>query len=164
MRESDVRIDSVSFLLVLSACRHAGLVEEGRDIFKSMSERHNIEPGQEHFSCMVDLLGRAGLFDETLQLIEAMPMEPGAGVWGALLGACGMHSNLKLGRLALDHLIKLEPENIGNYVALSGLYAQWGKWDDAGAARSNTNVTGLKKTPGCSWVEGKKQGPHFSIR
>nr|POE70809.1 pentatricopeptide repeat-containing protein [Quercus suber] len=153
MQESHVQVDSVSFINVLSACRHAGLIEEGRKIFESMCEKHHFEPELEHYACMVDLLGRAGLFDETLILIKTMPMKPDAGVWGALLGACKMYSNIKLGEIALQHLVKLEPENATNYVVLSSLFAESGNWGDEGSIRSRMPESGLKKTPGFSWVE-----------
>ncbi|PSS33289.1 Pentatricopeptide repeat-containing protein [Actinidia chinensis var. chinensis] len=153
MQESDVGVDSISFLTVLSACRHAGLIEEGRKIFYLMQKKHNLDPDLEHYACMVDLLGRAGLFDEATDLIRTMPVEPDAGVWGALLGACRMHSNVKLGELALDHLVKLEPRNPAHHVVLSSIYSQSGRWSDAKHMRLKVSEAGLKKTPGCSWVD-----------
>ncbi|KAK9283421.1 hypothetical protein L1049_011663 [Liquidambar formosana] len=164
MQESHVQVDPVSFVSVLSACRHAGLIEEGRRIFYSMKETHHLEPNLEHYACMVDLLGRAGLFDETLGLIKTMPVEPDAAVWGALLGACRMHSNVKLGLVVLDHLVKLEPRNPAHYVVLSSIFAQSGRWGDAGKMRLKIKQTGLKKTPGCSWVEVKRRVHAFRVR
>ncbi|XP_010096625.2 pentatricopeptide repeat-containing protein At2g39620 [Morus notabilis] len=152
MQENHVEVDNFSFVSVLSACRHAGLVEEGKRIFKSIREKHHLEPNLEHYACVVDLLGRAGLFDEALSLISTMPMEPDAGVWGALLGACGMHSNAEFGEVALDHLVKVEPGNLTNYIVLSNIYAQSGRLRDADKTRSKIKDSGLKKTPGCSWV------------
>ncbi|KAK6933214.1 DYW domain [Dillenia turbinata] len=157
MQELHVEVDSVSFVSILSACRHAGLVHEGKKIFYSMAERHHIEPDLEHYACMVDLLGRSGLFDETLDFIKSMPIEPDAGVWGALLGACRLHSNVSLGEVALDHLVKLEPGNATHYVVLSSIYAQSGRWGDAKTTRLKMNDTGLSKIPGCSWVEHKNK-------
>ncbi|CAI9092451.1 OLC1v1027683C1 [Oldenlandia corymbosa var. corymbosa] len=153
MEESEVNLGSVSFTSVLSACRHAGLIEEGRKIFRSMKQRYNIEPSLEHYACMVDLFGRAGLFDEILDLIKEMPMQPDAGVWGALLDACRRHSNIKLGELALKNLTNLELGNMAHYVVLSSLYCQSGRWNDAGNTRSRMNTMGLEKTPGCSWLD-----------
>lgn len=150
MQESSVQLDSVSFISVLSACRHAGLIKEGKKVFQLMHEKHHIEPELEHYACMVDLLGRAGFLDEALNLINTMPMEPDAGVWGALLGACRMHSNAKLGEVALSHLVKLEPTNATNYIALSDIHAHSARWGDAGKTRSKIKCS---KTPGCSWVE-----------
>ncbi|XP_019452105.1 PREDICTED: pentatricopeptide repeat-containing protein At2g39620 [Lupinus angustifolius] len=162
MQETHVHVDSVSFLSVLSACRHAGLIQEGRHIFQSMCEKHHFEPNMEHYACMVDLFGRAGLFDEVSSLISKMPTEPDAQVWGALLGACKTHSNVKLGESALHHLLKHEPRNPTHYVVLSDIYAQCGRWIDAGRARSNINDHGLKKIPGYSWVGAEKQAPCLS--
>ncbi|XAR66312.1 hypothetical protein NMG60_11012499 [Bertholletia excelsa] len=151
MKQSDVKVDSVSFINVLSACRHTGLIEEGRKLFYSMKDEHGLDPGLEHYSCMVDLLGRAGFFNEVLRLIETMPLEPDAGVWGALLGACRMHSNVKVGEFALNHLVKLEPTNPVHYVVLSNMYSQSGRYNDAKYMRLKVHERGLKKTPGCSW-------------
>ncbi|KAJ9540002.1 hypothetical protein OSB04_026508 [Centaurea solstitialis] len=156
MQENLVEIDPVSFVSVLSACRHAGLVEEGKNVFRSMKEKHKIEPKLEHYACMVDLLGRAGLFDETLALIESMPMDPDAGVWGGLLGACQMHCNVKVGELALDNLVKLEPGNQAHYVVLSSIYAESGRWADAKSLRMKMVEMGIKKTPGYSWINEKQ--------
>ncbi|KHN13884.1 Pentatricopeptide repeat-containing protein [Glycine soja] len=162
MQETHVPVDSVSYISVLSACRHAGLIQEGRNIFQSMTEKHNLEPSMEHYACMVDLLGCAGLFDEVLCLIDKMPTEPDAQVWGALLGACKMHSNVKLGEIALHHLLKLEPRNAVHYIVLSDIYAQCGRWIDARRTRSNMTDHGLKKNPGYSWVGAHKQGLSLS--
>ncbi|PON49462.1 DYW domain containing protein [Parasponia andersonii] len=157
MQESNVQVDNVSFISVLSACRHAGLAKEGKKIFQSMIEKHGLEPNLEHYACMVDLLGRAGLFDEAVSLINTMPVEPDAGVWGALLGACRMHSNVELGEVALDHLIKLEPDNLTNYIVLSNIYSQSRRWCDADKINLMIKDSGLKKTPGCTWVEIKNR-------
>ncbi|KAK4279444.1 hypothetical protein QN277_011228 [Acacia crassicarpa] len=162
MKETCVQLDSVSYISVLSACRHAGLVEEGMDIFQTMCEEHHVEPNMEHYACMVDLLGRAGLFDEALSLIGKMPKEPNADVWGALLGACRMHSNVKLGEVVLRKLLSLEPRNPVHFVVLSDIYAECGRWTDARTIRSNISDHGLTKSPGCSWFELHKPGPFLS--
>ena len=156
-------VDNISYISVLSACRHAGLVDEGKKIFQSMLKKHHLEPNLEHYACMVDLLGRAGLFDEALSLISMMPVEPDAGVWGALLGACRMHSNVELGEVALDHLVKLEPGNLTNYLVLSNIYTQSGRWRDADKINLMIKDSGLKKTPGCTWVEIKNQVHAFRV-
>ncbi|MCD7459275.1 hypothetical protein HAX54_040534 [Datura stramonium] len=155
MEKRDIEVDSISFLSVLSACRHAGLVEEGRKIFHCMRDKYHIEPDVEHYACLVDLLGRAGLFNEIMDLVKSMPMEPDGGVWGALLDASRMHSNIEIAEVALKHLVKLEQENPAHYVVLSSLYSQSGRWTDAGQTRVKMNENGLRKTPGYSWVEVK---------
>ncbi|KAK9110202.1 hypothetical protein Sjap_018262 [Stephania japonica] len=155
VRSSEV--DSVTFINVLSACRHGGLVEDGRNIFHSMRSKHQIEPQLEHYACMVDLLGRAGKLEDAWDFIHQMPMQPDAGVWGAFLGACRMHSNSEMGEIALDNLIKLEPQNPAHHIVLSNIYAQTGRWGDVGKLRTKMSNMGLKKVPGCSWVEIKNE-------
>lgn len=163
MQESCVKVDSVSFVSVLSACRHGGLVDDGRKIFDAMRSKYALEPDVEHYACMVDMLGRAGHLDEAWNLIQTMPMKPDAGVWGALLGACRMHSNITLGEIALDQLVRLEPQNPAHYVVLSNIYAQVGRWTDVGRMRMTMSITGLKKTPGCSWVVVKDTVHAFRV-
>ena len=152
MQDNSIMIDGVSFLSVLSACRHSGLIEEGRKIFHSMRDTFHVEPRLEHYACMVDLLGRRGLFTEIMDLINEMPMEPDASIWGALLGACRMHSNIELAEEVLSYLVRLEPGNPAHYVGLSNIYAQFGRWVEAKNARSRLTNAGMKKNPGSSWV------------
>lgn len=152
MQDNTVMVDGVSFLSVLSACRHSGLIEEGRKIFHSMRDNFHVEPKLEHFACMVDLLGRTGLFTEIMDLINEMPMEPDASIWGALLGACRMHSNIELAEEVLSYLVRLEPRNPAHYVGLSNIYAQFGRWVEAKNTRLKLTNAGMKKTPGNSWV------------
>lgn len=103
----------VTFLGVLSACTHAGLVQEGWNLFNTMRSRYQLEPEVDHYACMVDLLGRAGFLDEAVDLIRSMPFEPHSGVWGAILGASKTHQRLDLAKLAAQHITLLEPEKIG---------------------------------------------------
>lgn len=152
MQNRNIETDSVSFVNILSACRHSGLVEEGKSIFSSMQEIHCVTPNSEHFACMVDLLGRAGLFDEAIEFIKKMPMKPDAGIWGALLSASREHCNVRFGEIAMNHLVKLEPENPTNYVVLRSIYAQSARWNDADNTKSQMKKRGLVRTPGFSWV------------
>ncbi|XP_038679341.1 pentatricopeptide repeat-containing protein At2g39620 [Tripterygium wilfordii] len=163
MQENQVGVNPVSFLSVLCACKHAGLIEEGKEVFDSMCRKHHLIPDLEHYACMVDLLGRSGLFDEIMDLIKGMPMEPDAGVWGALLGACRMHSNVHLAEVALSYLVKHEPGNPAHYVVLSSIYAHSGRWDDAWKTKLRLNDMGLKKSPGCSWVEVNNRVHAFRV-
>eukprot|EP01018_Ginkgo_biloba_P003458 Gb_33545 [translate_table: standard] len=153
MQEAGFKPDRITFIAVLSACSHAGLIAEGRQYFDCMSRNYNITPGVEHYACMVDLLGRAGCLYEAQNFIQQMPMEPNVRVWGALLGACKIHGNIKLGELAAKHLFQLEPESVGNYVLLSNIYAAAGRWKDVTKVRTMMKERGLKKMPGCSWIE-----------
>ncbi|XP_022761751.1 pentatricopeptide repeat-containing protein At1g53600, mitochondrial [Durio zibethinus] len=144
--------NQITFLAVLSACNHVGLVNVGWEYFKSMKSLYNIEPGPDHYSCMVDLLGRAGLFDEAVDLIYSMPFKPHAGVWGALLGASRTYLRLDLAKLAAQQLSKLEPNSATPYVVLSYLYSVLGKKKDGDQVRIDKKLKGIKKSPGCSWV------------
>lgn len=145
----------VTLLGVLSACTHAGLVEEGRHHFKSMRDLFKLDPGPDHYACMVDLLGRAGLLDEALNLIKTMPVEPHAGVWGALLGASRAHMRVDLANLAAQTIIQLEPDNATPYVVLSDIYGIAGKRRDEEEMRLSKRLRGVKKSPGCSWITVK---------
>ncbi|KAI4305891.1 hypothetical protein L6164_029223 [Bauhinia variegata] len=152
MKEDGVRYDSVSFIAVLSACSHGGLVEEGRKYFKEMHVL-NVEPTHMHYACMVDLLGRAGLIEEAADLVRGLPIAPDANIWGAFLGACRIHGNVELGRWAAQHLFELKPLHSGYYILLSNMYAEAERWDEANQVRKLMISKGAKKTPACSWVQ-----------
>ncbi|KAL5994746.1 hypothetical protein ACLOJK_024799 [Asimina triloba] len=152
MNEDGVEYDGVSYVAVLSACSHGGLVERGRKYFDQMCAQ-NIKPTQMHYACMVDLLGRAGLMKEAADFIRDMPIDPDANVWGALLGASRVHGNIELARWAAEHLFMLKPEHSGYYISLSNMYAEAGLWEDANDVRELMKSRGVKKNPGCSWVQ-----------
>eukprot|EP01018_Ginkgo_biloba_P034142 Gb_28028 [translate_table: standard] len=153
MQQADVKPDDVTFVCVLSACSHAGLVDEGWRYFDSMIGDYCIKPRVEHYACIVDLLGRAGHLDEAWSFIEKMPLKADAGVWGALLSACVIHCNIELGEQVAVRIIDLDPKNAGRYVQLSNIYAAAGRWDDVAKVRTMMKGKGLKKTPGCSMIE-----------
>ncbi|KAK9994660.1 hypothetical protein SO802_024363 [Lithocarpus litseifolius] len=153
MQNLSLSPDSIAFVSVISACSHAGLLEEGRYYFKLMTEEYRIIPRIEHYACMVDLLGRSGQVDEAYSFIKQMPVEPNERVWGALLSACRVYSNMNIGLLAADHLFQLAPEQSGYYVLLSNIYAKAGRWKDVTTIRSMMKGRGLKKIPGISNVE-----------
>eukprot|EP01018_Ginkgo_biloba_P025610 Gb_06572 [translate_table: standard] len=155
MQWAGTKPDGITFVAVLSACTHVGLVEEGRQLFASMSQDHGIRPEVGHYACMVDLLGRAGCLHEAEDLIGQMPFEPNAVVWGALLAACRFHDNIELGKHVAECLFKLEPEKAAPHVLLSNIYAASGRWDDATEVRKLMKDRGLKKEPGRSWIEVK---------
>ncbi|KAG2684737.1 hypothetical protein I3760_10G088600 [Carya illinoinensis] len=152
MKHSNLKLDQVTFLGLLTACVNSGLIKEGQECFKEM-ENYGFQPTQEHYACMVDLLGRAGKTTEARELVKTMPFKPDARVWGPLLSACKMHSDTKLAEFAAEKLIIMEPKNAGNYVLLSNIYAAAGKWDGVAKMRSFLRDRGLKKTPGSSWLE-----------
>ncbi|EPS73682.1 hypothetical protein M569_01069, partial [Genlisea aurea] len=145
--------DSVAFVSILSACSHAGLLSEGRRLYKSMIEEYRIVPGLEHFSCMVDLLGRAGDVDEAYDHIKRMPMKPNEKIWGALLNACHVYNNVDIGVIAADRLFQLSPRESGYYVLLSNMYTKGRRWKDASLVRLAMKRNGIKKLPGVSNVE-----------
>ncbi|CAJ1957842.1 unnamed protein product [Sphenostylis stenocarpa] len=145
----------VTFLVVLSACTHAGLVEEGWNLFNSMKSCYGIEPEADHYACIVDLLGRAGLLDEAIDLIRSMPFKPHSGVWGAILGASNTYLRLDLAKLAAQHITELEPKNATPYVVLSNMYSASGEKIDGDFLRKTKNLKGIKKSPGCSWITMK---------
>ncbi|CAH9129188.1 unnamed protein product [Cuscuta epithymum] len=147
----------ISFISVLGACSHAGLVEEGMVLFESMMKKHGISPSEEHYASVVDLLGRANRLDEASRIIDDMRMEPGPKVWGALLGSCRIHCNVGLAERASQRLFELEPTNAGNYVLLADIYAEAGLWDDVKRVKKLLDSIGLEKLSGCSWIEVRRK-------
>ncbi|XP_024968033.1 putative pentatricopeptide repeat-containing protein At3g08820 [Cynara cardunculus var. scolymus] len=145
--------DGKTFMGVLCGCTHAGLVDDGRQYFNSMKRVFSLTPSIEHYGCMVDLFGRAGLLNEAHLLIKGMPMEPNAIVWGALLSGCRLHRDTQLAEYVLKRLIKLEPWNSGNYVLLSNIFSANHKWEEAVKIRSTMSHGGIQKIPGCCWIE-----------
>lgn len=145
--------DDITFVSLLSASCHAGLVDLGRQCFSSMVQDYQISPQLQHYGCMIDLLGRAGLFDEAMAMIAKMEVEPDGAIWGSLLGACRLHKNLKLGENVAKKLFELEPDNPGAYVLLSNIYAGAGRWEDVARIRTFLNDNGMKKVPGSTSIE-----------
>ncbi|KAK2984463.1 hypothetical protein RJ640_026950 [Escallonia rubra] len=156
MKTSGIKPNYITMLGVLFACSHAGLVEDGRHYFQSMQKLFGIDPGTEHYGCMVDLLGRAGKLDEAVKLINKMRFKPDAVIWRTLLGACRVHRNTDLGVYAAKQILNLDPNNAGTYVLLSNIYANSQRWDDAEEVRKTMEQKGIKKEPGCSWIEVNK--------
>lgn len=145
MQSEGLEPNRVTFLGVLSACTHAGLIADGRNLFNSMKSRYQIEPDADHYACMVDLLGRAGLLDEVIDLIRSMPLKPHSGVWGALLAASKAHQRLDLANLAAQHFTELEPANATPYVVLSNMYSAVGQKIEGDLVRKTKNLKGIKK-------------------
>ncbi|XP_043716938.1 pentatricopeptide repeat-containing protein At2g13600-like [Telopea speciosissima] len=151
-----IRPDAVTFLSALSLCVHAGSLDLGKQYFDLMP-RYNVEPSVKHYTCMVDLLSRAGCLSEAYELVKKMPVEPDSVTWGALLGGCVIHRNVELGEIAANWLIKLEPHNTANYVQLANLYAYARRWDNLAQTRLTVKDRGMHKSPGCSWIEDRYQ-------
>lgn len=155
MRRLGLKPNYITFVSVLAACSHAGLLNEGRHWYNAMRKEFGIEPGIEHYGCMVDLLGRAGCLDEAYGLIREMRVKPDAAMWGALLSACRIHKNVKLAEIASDRLFELDATNSGYYVLLSNIYAEAGMWKDVERMRVLVKTRGVEKPPGYSSVEVK---------
>ncbi|XP_015939743.1 pentatricopeptide repeat-containing protein At1g09190 [Arachis duranensis] len=139
-----------TFVGVLACCAHSGLVDRGRELFASMSQKFQLSPKPEHYGCVIDLLGRCGNVREAHELISSMPMKPSAALWGALLSACRTHGDREVAEIAAKELVRLEPWNSGNYVLLSNIYAEEGRWDEVEKVRMLMRGGGVKKVQGQS--------------
>ncbi|CAN6466239.1 unnamed protein product [Victoria cruziana] len=156
MNTQSMWIDHVGFVEILSACAHSGLVEEGWKCFESMVRDHSLVPKLEHYGCMVDLLSRAGLLNKAEELISKMPVEPDAGIWGSLFGACAVQGNLEMGERVFRQLMRIEPDKPHNYVMMSNIYAGAGMWEKVAEMRHLMERNGLLKIAGCCWIDGSK--------
>lgn len=153
MKKRKVKLDHITFVAVLTACSHNGLVEEGCTILKSMDSDYGICPRMEHYACAVDLYGRAGHLDEAKALVEAMPFEPDVMVWKTLLGVCRACGDIELASQVANHLLEIEPEEHCTYVLLSDMYGNLRKWDEKAKLKRLMRTRGVKKVPGWSWIE-----------
>ncbi|KAL7596911.1 hypothetical protein Lser_V15G29105 [Lactuca serriola] len=156
--------DDVTFVGVLSACCHGGLVNEGRKIFTQMTSKFNVSPKCKHYSCMVDILGRAGLLEEAEEVIKSMPIVADDGVWGALFFACRVHGNVEMGERAGFKLLELDPSDSGNYVLLANMYREAKMFEKAMEVRKLMRERGVEKTPGCSSIEVNGNVHEFIVR
>lgn len=153
MLGADIIPDAITFTAVLSGSKNSGLVNEGWKYFDSMSSDYGIIPTIEHYSCMVDLLGRAGYLDEAWDFMQSMPLKPDATIWGALLGSCRIHKNIQLAEIASKKLFELEPYNSANYVLMLNLYAMFDRWGDVERIKDLMSDIGVKNGQVWSWVE-----------
>nr|XP_004305340.2 PREDICTED: putative pentatricopeptide repeat-containing protein At5g52630 [Fragaria vesca subsp. vesca] len=153
MVQAGVKPNAITFVSLLTGCSHAGLVKEGLKYFYSMEKTYGIVPRAGHYSCIIDLLGRAGRLEEAEEFINSMPLQPNAFGWCSFLGACTIHGDKERGKLAAEKLIQLEPENSGAHVLLSTLHAKEKKWDDFRIVRKMMRDSSMKKLPGYSWVD-----------
>lgn len=163
MTMEGVQPNHVTFVGVLSACSHAGLLDLGFHHFKSMSQ-FGIEPGIEHYACMVSLLGRAGRVYEAKEFIEKMPMKPAAVVWRSLLSACRVSGHVELGIYAAEMAISCDPEDSVPYILLSNIFASKGMWENVRRLREKMDTSGVVKEPGCSWIEVNNEIHKFIAR
>lgn len=131
---------------------HAGLVDDATWILNSMVNEYGFDPGEDHLSCMVDLLGRAGYLDEAARVIDSKHIEPCSNIWWTLFSACAAHSNLRLARIIAKFLLETEQNNPSVYVLLSNTYAAAGQWEEAARVRESMKNVGVMKQPGSSWI------------
>ncbi|XP_065877111.1 pentatricopeptide repeat-containing protein At5g56310-like [Euphorbia lathyris] len=156
LEKEHIMPNDVTFVGVLSACCHGGLIDIGRHMFKSMEEVYGIEPKIEHYGCMVDLLGRGGKVMEAEELIKGMPWKADVVILGALLSACKNHGSIEIAERVVKEILALEPHNHMVYVVLSNMYAEAGLWQDVSKLRRKMKVGNLKKTPAWSLVDDDK--------
>ncbi|KAF8118834.1 hypothetical protein N665_0002s0143 [Sinapis alba] len=163
MQQDGMQPNEVTFSSLLSVCGHTGLVEEGRRLFNFMRTKYGISPNVVHYSCMVDILGRAGLLSEAYELIKSIPFDPTPSIWGSLLASCRVYKNLELAEVAATELFRLEPENAGNHVLLSNIYAAKKQWEEIANSRKLLRDCEVKKVRGKSWIEIKDKVHIFSV-
>lgn len=153
MRLAGIEPNDVTFIGLLSACSHSGLVDKGRWFFDVMTRVYGIRPSEEHYGCMTDLLARAGMIKDAVEFMDGMPVEPHPGLLGALAGACRTHEELELGEEVAKRLIELEPHHGGRYVLLANMYAAARRWDDVSMVRRMLKERRVVKVAGNSSVE-----------
>ncbi|KAH0451097.1 hypothetical protein IEQ34_021789 [Dendrobium chrysotoxum] len=163
-RRDEVKPNYVTLVSVMSACARGGRLKEGMELFEEMEERYGIQLRNEHYACVVDLLGRAGMEDKAYEIIKKMPMKPSVSVWGALLNACRIHGKEKLGRIAAEELFEIDPYDSGNHVLLSNIFASAGRWKESIEVRKEMKDVGIKKEPGCSWITWKNSVHVFQAK
>ncbi|KAL3507338.1 hypothetical protein ACH5RR_032720 [Cinchona calisaya] len=150
---SDIKPDPVAMVAILSACSHSGLLVQGQILFEKMQCIHGIAPHLDHYACMVDLYGRAGLLKKALEIITTMPYAPTPAMWATLIGACRIHGNTYIGKWAAEKLLEMKPQNSGYYVLIANMHAAAGFWSKLAEVRTFMRDLGVRKDPGCAWVD-----------
>ncbi|PNX96353.1 pentatricopeptide repeat-containing protein chloroplastic-like [Trifolium pratense] len=150
----EIRPNEVTYIAIFASLSHSGMVDEGLNLFHTMKAKHGIEPTSDHYACLVDLLGRSGRIEEAYKLIKTIPSFMNkVDAWSSLLGACKIHQNIEIGEIAAKNLFVLEPNVASHYVLLSNIYSSAGLWDQAMDVRKKMKEMGIRKEPGCSWIE-----------
>ncbi|XVF37909.1 hypothetical protein REPUB_Repub20aG0052000 [Reevesia pubescens] len=157
MVSNGVKPNEVTFIGLIYACSHVGLVVRGRELFKSMIEDYMIHPSLQHYTCLLDLLGRSGYLDEAENIINSMPFKPDEPTWAALLSACKHYGNAKMAIRFADHLLSLKPEEPSTYILLSNIYASSSLWEHASKARHLLEALKVRKEPGYSYIDFGKE-------
>lgn len=163
MQLENVEPNHVTFVSVLRACGHIGHAEKGSYYFRTMVSDYGLEPQLEHYSCMVDIIGRSGQVDEALGLIQDMPFEPDDVIWRTLLSICKLHGDVQVAEIAANSIWQLDPQDSSTYVLLSNIYAEAGMWGEVSKMRKMMRYNGMKKEPGCSWIEVKDEVHAFFV-
>ncbi|WRX22525.1 Pentatricopeptide repeat - like 10 [Theobroma cacao] len=163
LKKEGFQPDRVTFVGILCACTHAGFIDEGVEYFYVMEKDYGIVPQIEHYGCMVDLLGRGGRLNEAFRLVQIMPFEPNAIIWGTLLAACRLHNAVKLAEKVIDHLLKLDPSDPGNYSMLANIFAASGDWDNVASVRLRMKSIGVQKPSGSSSIEIDNEVHDFTV-
>lgn len=163
MLGSGVRPNAVTFIGLLNACSHSGLVKEGKRFLDSMRDKYGVDPTIDHYNCMIDIYSRAGLLQEALEMIRSLPFEPDAMSWKSLLGGCWSHRNLEIGMIAAEKIFHLDPLDSSVYVIMFNLYALAGKWDEAAQFRKMMAERNLRKEVSCSWITVKGKVHRFVV-
>ncbi|KAM7277055.1 hypothetical protein ACFE04_018921 [Oxalis oulophora] len=162
MKQEELEIGDVTFLSLLYACSHSGLKEKGKEFFAMMTERYGLKPRLEHYTCMVDLLGRFGCLDEAESMIRTMPINPDVIIWKTLLSACKIHNNVDFAKRISEEILKFDPNDASSYVLLANIHASAKKWQDVSELRKAMRDRNVRKEPGISWLELKNQIHQFS--
>ncbi|KAG0499619.1 hypothetical protein HPP92_004310 [Vanilla planifolia] len=155
--------DHITYVGVITACTHSGLVEKGKAFFSMMQNAYKIRPTPSHYACMIDLFARSGNLDEAQEFIQSMPVEPDAIAWGSLLAACRIHKDADLARIAAEGLLSVDPGNSGAYSALANAYSSCGRWKEAAEIWKMMRDKGVKKEKGFSWIHIKKKVHVFGV-
>ncbi|XP_016503583.2 pentatricopeptide repeat-containing protein At2g41080-like [Nicotiana tabacum] len=161
MEQEGLVPNHVTFLSLLYACSHSGMKDEGLEFFNLMVEKYNVEPQLVHYTCVVDLLGRAGRLQEAEALIRSMPVKPDAVIWKTLLSACKIHKNADMARSIAEEVLRIDPQDSASYVLLANVHASAKRWKYVSEVRKSMRDRGVKKEPGISWLELKNQVHHF---
>lgn len=161
--KSGTKPDQITFVGVLSACTHAGLVDKGLKYFHSIKEKHGLMHTADHYACVIDLLARSGRFNEAENIIDNMSIKPDKFLWASLLGGCRIHGNIELAKRAANALFEIEPENPATYITLANIYANAGQWAEEAKVRKDMEIRGIVKKPGKSWIEIKRQVHVFLV-
>jgi pentatricopeptide repeat protein len=157
MLKGNVRPDEITFVAVLVACSHGGMVDKGHKYFNLMQQQYRIEPNVKHFGCMVDMLSRAGLLKEAFEFIDTMKVKPNSVIWRTLLGACRIHGEVELAEHANLELLKARSDASGDYVLLSNIYASVGEWLESEKMRKLMDDTGVNKEAGRAVIDGSSK-------